>query len=97
MPTQEHYYQVQLICILEEGTSNDGLLPRQGRVPQRHLIEWQQLLLLQEGGSQRVSQCQWVNWEQLLLLVVGSGGCNSRLGNRKRLLLLQVCSGVHHR
>jgi hypothetical protein len=61
-PTQEHCYQVQLICILEDGTSNDGLLPRQGRVHERHLVEWQQLLLLQEGGSQWVSQCQWVNW-----------------------------------
>jgi hypothetical protein len=46
------------------------------------------LLLLQEGGSQWVSQCQWVNWQQLLLLVVGSSGCNSRLGKWKRLLLL---------
>jgi len=62
-PTQEHCYQVQLICILEDGTSNDGLLPRQGRVPQRHQVEWLQLLLLlQESGSQWVSQCRWVKW-----------------------------------
>jgi hypothetical protein len=61
VPTQEQCYQVQLICILEDGTSNDGLLLCQGTVHQRHMVEWQQLLLLQEGDRQWVSQCQWVN------------------------------------